>query len=137
MTLKTEHRILLSGTPLQNHIGELFNLLEYLDPNKFTQAMRENFVSMFAKSVMVKEHEKIFAAKDANKEDQKSAERDSNPDKQLDIEQDALEELQTLLKPYILRRFKRDVFKTFPKKKEVILRVELTENQKEISKVLI
>jgi len=80
MTLNTEHRILLSGTPLQNNIGELFNLLEYLDPNKFTQAMRENFVFMFAKSVMVKEHEKIFVARDANKEEQKSTERDSNPD---------------------------------------------------------
>ena len=41
-------------------------------------------------------------------------------------EKGALDQLQTLLKPHILRRFKRDVFKTFPKKKEVILRVEMT-----------
>jgi chromodomain-helicase-DNA-binding protein 7 len=60
MTLKTEHRVLLSGTPLQNNIGELFNLLEYLDPNKFTASMRENFSNMFAKSLLVKDHEAIF-----------------------------------------------------------------------------
>jgi SNF2 family DNA or RNA helicase len=55
LTLVTEHRILLSGTPLQNNIGELFNLLEYLDPNKFNAEMRENFQRMFAQSVLLKD----------------------------------------------------------------------------------
>ena len=31
-----------------------------------------------------------------------------------------------MMKPHILRRFKRDVFKNFPKKKEVIIRIEMT-----------
>lgn len=60
LTLITEHRILLSGTPLQNNIGELFNLLEYLDPVKFCQQTRENFNQMFAESLMLKDTEKIF-----------------------------------------------------------------------------
>jgi len=42
-----------------------------------------------------------------------------------------------LLAPHILRRFKRDVFKSFPKKKEVILRVEMTQKQKVLSKTVI
>jgi len=33
--LKTEHRVLLSGTPLQNNIAELFMLLHFLDRGKF------------------------------------------------------------------------------------------------------
>ena len=33
--LRTTFRILLSGTPLQNNFDELYNLMEYLDPEKF------------------------------------------------------------------------------------------------------
>ena len=30
-----EHRVLLTGTPLQNSVEELFSLLNFLEPNKF------------------------------------------------------------------------------------------------------
>ncbi|KAE9551126.1 hypothetical protein FO519_005661 [Halicephalobus sp. NKZ332] len=32
---KVDHRVLLTGTPLQNNINELFSLLNFLDPTKF------------------------------------------------------------------------------------------------------
>jgi SNF2 family DNA or RNA helicase len=34
-TLNTAHRILMTGTPLNNNIRELFNLLNFLDPGEF------------------------------------------------------------------------------------------------------
>lgn len=34
-TLNTVHRILLTGTPLNNNLRELFNLLNFLDPINF------------------------------------------------------------------------------------------------------
>jgi SNF2 family DNA or RNA helicase len=34
-TLNTVHRILLTGTPLNNNLRELFNLLNFLDPVNF------------------------------------------------------------------------------------------------------
>lgn len=33
--LNLEHRVLLSGTPLQNNVNELFSLLNFLEPNQF------------------------------------------------------------------------------------------------------
>ena len=33
--LTSHHRVLLTGTPLQNNLAELFNLLHHLDPLKF------------------------------------------------------------------------------------------------------
>eukprot|EP00898_Chlorokybus_atmophyticus_P003858 jgi/Chlat1/4473/Chrsp29S04570 len=35
-TFSTAHRVLLTGTPLQNNIGELFNLLQFLQKDKAT-----------------------------------------------------------------------------------------------------
>lgn len=31
-SLKTRHKVLLTGTPLNNNIRELFNLMSFLDP---------------------------------------------------------------------------------------------------------
>lgn len=31
------HRLLLTGTPLQNSLEELFNLLHFLEPEKFSE----------------------------------------------------------------------------------------------------
>uniref|UniRef100_A0A0N5A2F6 ARID domain-containing protein n=1 Tax=Parastrongyloides trichosuri TaxID=131310 RepID=A0A0N5A2F6_PARTI len=35
---KIEHKVLLTGTPLQNNMQELFSLLNYLDPEQFNSA---------------------------------------------------------------------------------------------------
>lgn len=40
-----EHRVLLSGTPLQNNVNELFSLLNFLEPNQFTSS--EAFLQEF------------------------------------------------------------------------------------------
>ncbi|XP_006657726.1 protein CHROMATIN REMODELING 4 [Oryza brachyantha] len=34
-TLSFQHRVLLTGTPLQNNIGEMYNLLNFLQPSSF------------------------------------------------------------------------------------------------------
>lgn len=43
--LNLEHRVLLSGTPLQNNINELFSLLNFLEPTQF--ACNEEFLRDF------------------------------------------------------------------------------------------
>lgn len=48
-----------------------------------------------------------------------------------------LERLHEELKPHLIRRFKRDVIKDMPMRKEVIVRVEMTQNQKDTMKRLI
>jgi len=39
--LRSRFRLLLSGTPLQNNFEELYNLLEFLDPVKFSAKFRK------------------------------------------------------------------------------------------------
>merc|ERR1719394_1154310 len=45
--------------------------------------------------------------------------------------------LHTLLKPYIIRRMKKDVEKSMPKKQEQILRVDMTNKQKKLYKLVL
>lgn len=40
-----EHRVLLSGTPLQNNVNELFSLLNFLEPTQFSSC--EEFLQEF------------------------------------------------------------------------------------------
>jgi chromodomain-helicase-DNA-binding protein 7 len=42
---KTEHRVLLTGTPLQNNTQELWTLLNFIEPQKF--ASLSEFMAQF------------------------------------------------------------------------------------------
>lgn len=53
----SEHKLLLTGTPLQNDIGELWTLLNYLDPDKFPS--REDFLDEFGNMQDSSELEKL------------------------------------------------------------------------------
>eukprot|EP00002_Diphylleia_rotans_P027941 TRINITY_DN5629_c0_g1_i2.p1 TRINITY_DN5629_c0_g1~~TRINITY_DN5629_c0_g1_i2.p1 ORF type:complete len:913 (+),score=163.96 TRINITY_DN5629_c0_g1_i2:1184-3922(+) len=46
LPFKSHNRILLTGTPLQNNLAELFNLLSFLHPDEFGSS--EDFVSRFS-----------------------------------------------------------------------------------------
>lgn len=50
--LLQEHRVLLTGTPLQNNVEELFSLLNFLEPNRFasTEAFLEEFGNLKTES---------------------------------------------------------------------------------------
>lgn len=43
--MSQEHRVLLSGTPLQNNVNELFSLLNFLEPIQFSSS--EAFLKEF------------------------------------------------------------------------------------------
>ena len=44
--IRSQHKLLLTGTPLQNNITELFMLLHFLDHNKFDSV--EDFEQQFS-----------------------------------------------------------------------------------------
>ncbi|KAG0504100.1 hypothetical protein HPP92_004172 [Vanilla planifolia] len=96
-----KHRVLLTGTPLQNNLDELFMLMHFLDDGKFPSI--EDFQMEF---------------KDINQEEQ-------------------IARLHKMLAPHLLRRIKRDVMKDLPPKKELILRVDLSNKQKEYYKAIL
>ncbi|KAL7105006.1 hypothetical protein ACP275_07G018300 [Erythranthe tilingii] len=100
----TNYRLLITGTPLQNNLHELWALLNFLLPEIFSSA--ETFDEWF----------------------QISGEND---------QQEVVQQLHKVLRPFLLRRLKSDVEKGLPPKKETILKVGMSQMQKNYYKALL
>jgi SNF2 family DNA or RNA helicase len=101
---ESQHRILITGTPLQNSLKELWSLLHFIMPNYFDDW--NHFDSKY--SSLLTSHDTSLVKRSS--------------------------ELHKELEPFLLRRVKRDVEKSLPAKVEQILRVEMTRIQKQYYK---
>ena len=103
------NRLLLTGTPLQNNLSELWSLLNFLLPDIFNDL--NSFQAWFDFSAISESDgsEKIIAQ---------------------EREHHVLERLHAILTPFLLRRLKSDVSLDVPPKKEVFVYAPLTQKQK-------
>ncbi|XP_028759801.1 chromatin structure-remodeling complex protein SYD isoform X2 [Neltuma alba] len=112
---QSSHRLLLTGTPLQNNLEELWALLNFLLPNIFNSS--EDFSQWF------------------NKPFQSNG--DSSPDEALLSEEENLliiNRLHQVLRPFVLRRLKHKVENELPEKIERLVRCEASAYQKLLMK---
>lgn len=100
------NRLLLTGTPLQNKLSELWSLLHFIMPTIFDS--HAEFADWFAKDI----------------------EGHAKNNKILDVA--TLTRLRTLLDPFMLRRVKRDVESEMPPKTEIQIRCNLTPRQRQL-----
>uniref|UniRef100_A0A8D3C2A2 Proliferation-associated SNF2-like protein n=1 Tax=Scophthalmus maximus TaxID=52904 RepID=A0A8D3C2A2_SCOMX len=103
--LPTDNKLLLTGTPLQNNLAELWSLLNFLLPEVFDDL--KSFESWFDINTLG-EAESVVAA-----------EREKN----------VLSMLHQILTPFLLRRLKSDVTLEVPPKKEIVVYAPLTAKQ--------
>ncbi|KAJ3166165.1 swr1 complex component [Irineochytrium annulatum] len=112
----SQRRLLLTGTPLQNHLGELWSLLYFLMPNGMERGMPEGFGTLkefqewFSKPV-----EQLIEAGGGGEDGEGGA---------------TVKKLHTILRPYLLRRLKREVEKQMPKKYEHVVLCRLSIRQR-------
>jgi SNF2 family DNA or RNA helicase len=109
--LRCRMRLLLTGTPLQNSLNELWALLHYLLPDLFTCLM--DFKAWFSQP---------FKGSELNEFDM-----------QLDPEQEhqVIAQMHSLLAPFLLQRLKSEVLADkLPPRSEVLVRVPLSAWQK-------
>ncbi|KAL0264966.1 putative ATPase [Diplodia seriata] len=113
---QSANRLLITGTPLQNNLQELWSLLHFLMPTIFDKL--ESFESWFDFSALKDRqgYEQIF-----------SEER----------KQKLVASLHAILKPFLLRRVKADVEKLMPRKREYILYAPLTPMQRELYQAIL
>ncbi|KAK6180624.1 hypothetical protein SNE40_008640 [Patella caerulea] len=112
-TYDSTHRLLLTGTPLQNNLAELWSLLNFLLPEIFDDL--GSFESWFDIQNISDEaaNEKIVADEKQN---------------------NILSMLHQILRPFMLRRLKTDVDLCIPPKKEILVYAPMAELQQELYK---
>ena len=100
------YRLLLTGTPLQNNLSELWALLNFLLPKIFNSC--EDFEKWFNQPF--------------------SSKLPGEKNTELTEEQELLiiNRLHTVLRPFLLRREKKDVEKELPSKTEYVIKLELS-----------
>ncbi len=102
--LKSPFALVLSGTPLENRIDELFSVVEFIDDRRLGPAFR-----FFNRHRVVDQKGKLLGYKN-------------------------LDELRRKLKPVLLRRTRKEVIKDLPPRTNHILRIPPTEEQLDMQK---
>lgn len=110
------HRLLLTGTPLQNNLVELWSLLYFLMPQGISSSMPAGFANL-------KEFQEWFA-NPVDKIIQSGAHIAD------DESRNTVAKLHGVLRPYLLRRLKQDVEKQMPAKYEHVVYCRLSKRQR-------
>ncbi|KAI0564687.1 chromatin-remodelling complex ATPase ISWI2 [Gracilaria domingensis] len=102
----TQARLLITGTPLQNNLHELWALLNFLLPDVFSSA--DVFQKWFSSVEAIESND---ATTDATKQ------------------KEIVTQLHAVLRPFLIRRLKSEVEHNLPPKKETVLFTKLSEMQ--------
>eukprot|EP01006_Ploeotia_vitrea_P032035 TRINITY_DN64314_c0_g1_i1.p1 TRINITY_DN64314_c0_g1~~TRINITY_DN64314_c0_g1_i1.p1 ORF type:complete len:745 (-),score=164.56 TRINITY_DN64314_c0_g1_i1:1998-4232(-) len=108
--LDTANRLLLTGTPLQNNLAELWSLLNFILPDIFDDL--DSFKNWFNFDSVETEDEGIHIL---HSEQQNQV----------------ISKLHDIMRPFMLRRLKTDAGIDLPKKRELVLYCALTPKQHE------
>jgi SNF2 family DNA or RNA helicase len=98
--LIASNRFALTGTPMENHLGEFWSIFDFVLPGHL--GSRYSFSKLYEKPIT----------------------------KEQDLEKS--EALRALIKPFLLRRLKRDVLPELPEKIESQIVIEMSEEQKRV-----
>lgn len=105
------NRLLLTGTPIQNNMQELWALLHFIMPSLFDS--HDEFNEWFSKDI------------------ENAAENKGNK-----LNEHQLRRLHMILKPFMLRRVKKNVQNELSEKIEIDMYVDLSARQRKLYKVL-
>ncbi|XP_013776880.1 SWI/SNF-related matrix-associated actin-dependent regulator of chromatin subfamily A containing DEAD/H box 1-like [Limulus polyphemus] len=103
--IKAQHRLLLTGTPLQNNLIELMSLLIFVMPDMFDGKI-DQVKQMFSAACKTEENRSKF-------------------------EQERIDHAKRMMKPFVLRRLKCEVLQQLPAKHDKIQHCPLSDVQKD------
>ncbi|ELR24689.1 SNF2 family Nterminal domain containing protein [Acanthamoeba castellanii str. Neff] len=110
LSFSCRNRLLLTGTPIQNSMAELWALLHFIMPTLFDS--HEEFTEWFSKDI------------------------ESHAENKSALNEHQLSRLHMVLKPFMLRRLKTDIEFEMPKKFEVEVSCGLSPRQKALYRAI-
>ena len=127
--MRVSHRLLLTGTPLQNNLNELFVLLSFVQPRLFKHALslQEWFDQPFASDPSSANPSEKAVVPARTKRDIKLTKEE---------EELVLGQLHTVLRPFLLRRTKAEVLASLPAKEERVIKCPLSALQIKLYRLL-
>ena len=117
--IRSANRLLLSGTPIQNNLDELWSLLNFVNPQIFDDL--SIFQSWFGFRNIGQKTQGSSTAEDILVEEKKNQ---------------TVTKLHEILRPFLLRRIKKDVLQHLPPKKEVVVYAGMSKLQDGYSKMI-
>ena len=117
--IRSANRLLLSGTPIQNNLDELWSLLNFVNPQIFDDL--SIFQSWFGFRNIGQKTHGSSSAEDILIEERKNQ---------------TVTKLHEILRPFLLRRIKKDVLKHLPPKKEIVVYAGMSKLQDGYSKMI-
>nr|CAB3498397.1 unnamed protein product [Digitaria exilis] len=121
-----DNKLLLTGTPLQNNLAELWSLLNFILPDIFSS--HQEFESWYYHRIITGCNlGGLLALFDFSA---KGSEENEETEEKRRVH--VVSKLHAILRPFLLRRMKEDVEQMLPRKKEIIIYANMTELQKRI-----
>ena len=142
--LQADHRLALTGTPVENHLGDLWSIFEFLNPGMLGASARFSDLVKAASSNATAQRladgdDADAAANAALDEAAEMGPMDFNlPDDSAGLPSDAATPADTIaqvaraLRPFILRRTKTEVLKDLPAKTEQTILCEMEPAQRKV-----
>jgi SNF2 family DNA or RNA helicase len=118
--LKAKRRLLLSGTPIQNNLLELWALFDFLLPGYL--GSEKEFTEKYAKPILILQHQQITTTTTTTTTTATTTTTPSDgsiskwTQKDFDEAEGKLQSLHKQVLPFILRRMKEDVLSDLPPK---------------------
>ena len=112
MALQGNFRMVATGTPLENHLGELWNLFRFINPGLLGNI--DQFNLRFAGPI-----ERMQGQNQGQNQDQAEVQN-------AHLAASARTRLRRLISPFILRRTKAQVLSELPSRTEIVLQVDLS-----------
>lgn len=149
--LKAAHRLALTGTPVENHLGELWSIFEFLNPGFLGQSTKfQSLVRATSKGPVVSPTDgPSSSSATMNGEENRTVDGKVNrvtvsslAATQPDVEESATDDgddaravrrmLSQALRPFILRRTKSQVLTELPERTETTLFCEMEKRQRDL-----
>lgn len=139
--LQANHRLALTGTPVENHLGDLWSIFEFLNPGmlganaRFSDLVRGASSSAAAERLQTPvEGDTPEGVAPLDEVEDEALDPFNNPgvDDGTQAKVDTVAQVATALRPFILRRTKTQVLKDLPAKTEQTIICEMEPAQRKV-----